>query len=109
MIDIVGAQDGADQLLEKVGLFVGALGGAETRERAGPVLLLDVAQPPRDEVEGFIPARFAERGAGCRVCRGRWGVRRKRLLRIVLRPAEERGSQTLRVRGVIPAVAALDA
>ncbi len=60
MVDVVGAEAGAHQLLEEVGLLVRALGGAETRERE-PVFVADLLQAGGSEVEGFFPARFTKR------------------------------------------------
>ena len=60
MIDVVGAEGGADQLLEQIGFFIRALGRAETGERTGTVLLFDRSEPVRDQVQGFIPRSFSE-------------------------------------------------
>ena len=60
VIDVVGAQGGPHQLLEEVRLLVGALGRAEAGEGAGAVGFLDLAEPPRDEVERLVPGRLAE-------------------------------------------------
>ena len=60
MIDIVGAEAGANQFLEQIGLFVGALGGAEAGERLRPVAVADFLQARGGAVERLFPGRFAE-------------------------------------------------
>ena len=45
VIDVVGAEAGAHQLLEQIGLFVRALGRAEPGERASPLRVADARQP----------------------------------------------------------------
>jgi hypothetical protein len=45
MIDVVGAEAGADQLLEKIGLFIRALGRAEAGDARGTVELVNAFQP----------------------------------------------------------------
>ena len=46
VIDIVVAEAGADQLLEQIGLFVGALGRAESGDGTVAMLLGDAGQDP---------------------------------------------------------------
>ena len=41
VIDVVGAEAGTDQLLEEIGLLVGALGRAEARQRLAAMLVAD--------------------------------------------------------------------
>ena len=55
MIDIVGAQRGPHQFLEKIGFLVRALGRAEAGERAGAVRFLHLPQPAGAQVECLIP------------------------------------------------------
>jgi len=54
MVDVVRAESRAHQLLEKVGLFVGALGRAEPGERFFPVHVANVAQSIRREIERLV-------------------------------------------------------
>ena len=61
VVDVVRSQSGADQLLEEVGLLVGALRRAEARERLGAMLVTDRAEPADDEIECLVPARLAKR------------------------------------------------
>ena len=60
VVDVVGAEARADQLLEEVRLLVGALRRAEAGDRLRAVLGVDPLQAPRDEVERLLPARLAE-------------------------------------------------
>ena len=60
VIDVVGAEAGAHQLLEQVGLFVRALGRAETGQRLRAVAVADFLQAGRGAVERLVPGRFAE-------------------------------------------------
>jgi len=60
MVDVVGAEAGADQLLEEVGLLVGALGRPEAGDAVGAALGVDLTEPARDEVECLLPARLPE-------------------------------------------------
>ena len=101
VVDVVGAEDGANELLEQVVVLVRALGGAEAGQRLAAVRLADGREALRRHVEGLVPSGFPERLA--RVG-GRLGG-----LRIILRLANQRHQQTLAVVHVIEAVAALDA
>src|SRR5690606_34829351 len=60
VVDVVGAEPGADQLLEEVGLLVGALRRPEPGDRARPALGVDLLEPPRDEVERLLPGGLPE-------------------------------------------------
>ena len=62
VVDVVGAEARADQLLEEVGLLVGALGRAEAGDRARAAVGVDLLQPRGDEVERLLPA--SPRGSG---------------------------------------------
>src|SRR5262249_40761048 len=60
VVHVVRVEAGADELLEEIGLFVGALRGAEAGDRARAVLGVDPHEAQRDEVEGLLPRRLAE-------------------------------------------------
>ena len=60
VVDVVRAEARADQLLEEVGLLVGALRRAEAGDRAGAVAVVDLLEPGRREVERLLPGRLAE-------------------------------------------------
>src|SRR5690606_34188014 len=60
MVDVVGAEPRAHQLLEEVGLLVAALGGAEARQCVRAVLVADTAQTGSRDVQGFLPVSLAE-------------------------------------------------
>ena len=60
MVDVVGAETGAHQLLEQVGLFVRALRRAEAGKREA-ILILYFEQTGSSEIKRLFPARFAER------------------------------------------------
>ncbi len=103
MIDIVGAEAGAHQLLEEIGLLVGALGGAEAGERFAAMLVADALQARCGAVERLFPAGAAEM---------RPGIGRIDLVMRVLGDAllaDERMHQAMRVMHVVEAEAALDA
>src|SRR5689334_582495 len=60
VIDIVGAEAGAHQLLENVGLFVRAFCRAEAGQRAGAVTVTDFLQSPGGAVKRLFPGRRTE-------------------------------------------------
>ena len=60
VIDVVGAEAGAHQLLEQIGLFVRALGRAEAGERLRAVAVADFLQAAGGAVERLLPGRLAE-------------------------------------------------
>src|SRR5712692_3666289 len=60
VIDIVGAETGAHQLLKKIGLLVGTLGGTKTSERPGAVAIPNSFQAGGGAVERFLPSRGPE-------------------------------------------------
>ena len=62
VIDIVGAEAGADQLLEDVGFLVGTLGRTETGQRIAAMGVPDVTQALRCKLQCLFPARFPEVG-----------------------------------------------
>ena len=103
VIDIVGAEAGAHQLLEQIGLLVRALGRAEAGERARAVAVADFREALGGAVHRLLPGRLAE-------MRPRIG----RIDQIVGRladavPADHRLGQALRIADVVEAEAALDA
>ena len=119
VVDVVGAEARADQLLEEVGLLVRALRRAEAGERLGPMGVADRAEALAHEIECLLPARLTERRHDLAVVDDATGlataaplashVGRERALGVVLVAPDERLRQTLRVHRVVPAVAALDA
>ena len=60
VVDVVRPEPRADELLEEVGLLVGALRRAEAGDRARPVLGVDGLQPRGGQVERLLPRRLAE-------------------------------------------------
>ena len=66
MIDVVAAEAGAHELLEEVGLFVAALGGAEAGQRLEAVRVAQALELAGGEVECFVPGCFAEHIAPAR-------------------------------------------
>jgi len=55
VVDVVGADDGAGELLHEEALFVGALGRGYKAEGIGAVIVLDLGELLLDEVERFVP------------------------------------------------------
>ena len=119
MIDVVGPEARANEFLEEVGLLVGALRAAEACEGVTPVAVADPCQPGRNEIAGLLPARLAEGGQDLRIVDDAArlsppvvlaaNVLRERPLRIRGVPADQGARQTLGVRRVVPAIAALHA
>src|SRR5262249_20166716 len=60
VVHVVGVEAGPDQLLEEVGLLVGALRRPEPGDRAGPALGVDLGQAAGDQVERLLPGRLPE-------------------------------------------------
>ncbi len=60
VVDVVGSNDGAGELLHEEALLVGALGGGDEGEGVGAVLLLDLGEFLLNEVEGFVPGDLDE-------------------------------------------------
>ncbi len=58
-VDVVGQERSAHQLLDEVGLLVGAARGGDAAHRVAAVLLLDAAELARRVLEGLFPAHFA--------------------------------------------------
>ncbi len=103
VVDVVGAEAGADQLLEQIGLFVRALGRAEAGQRARPVAVADFLQAGGGALHRLFPGRFAEmRPRVCRIDQIVGGFADAVL-------AHHRLRQALRIADVVEAEAALDA
>ena len=64
VIDIVGAEAGAHQLLEQIGLFVRALGRAEAGQRLDALLVADLHEALGGDIERLFPGRLAEMREG---------------------------------------------
>ena len=117
VVDVVGAEARADQLLEEVGLLVGALRRAEAGDRPRAVLAVDGLQAAGRQVERLLPRRLAEvrhdlvvvddpaRPLAPAALAAHVGA--ERALRVG--DADQRRREALRRGGVVPAVAALDA
>ena len=60
VVHVVGVEPGADELLEEVGLLVGALRAAEPGDRGRAALGVDLAQPARHEVQRLLPGGLPE-------------------------------------------------
>ena len=60
VIDVVAAKAGAHQLLEQIGFFVCAFGGAKTGQGVFALGVANRAKFGGSEVERFVPGRFAE-------------------------------------------------
>src|SRR5688572_26042933 len=103
MIDVVGAEAGAHQLLEEVCLLVGAFRRAEAGERPSATLVAYGLQLGGCQIERLVPARLAEILEGIR------GIHREvRVLRHA-GLADEGLGEPLLVMYVVEAVAPLDA
>ena len=73
VVDVVGAEAGADQLLEEVGLLVGALGRAEAGDARPGRARRGSRAAARDQVERLVPA--SPRGSAAAPRRSRPGRR----------------------------------
>src|SRR5262245_29935755 len=60
MVDIVGAEAGAHQLLEQIGLLIRTFGGAEAGERARSVPVADLYQALGGAIERLLPGGRTE-------------------------------------------------
>ncbi len=103
VIDVVGSEPGAHELLEEIRLLVRALRRAEARERARAVRVADSRERAAGEIERLVPGRLAEHGEGIRRVDDKFAGFRKAGL------PDERLRQALRVRDVIEAEASLHA
>src|SRR3954454_8595195 len=119
VVDVVRAEARADELLEEVGLLVGALRRAEAGDRGGTVRVVDRLQAARGDVERLLPRGLAEVGEDLVVVDEAArllllvgltaDVVRQRALGVARLAADQRRRQALRRGGVVPAVAALHA
>jgi hypothetical protein len=103
VVHVVGDEALAQQLLEQVGLLVGALGRAEAGQSGAAVALQHPLQARGGNVQGLVPAGLPE------VARGVFGVELQ--VRALGRPvhADQRLGQAFRAVHVVEAEAALDA
>src|SRR4051812_12186946 len=60
VIDIVGAEPGAHELLEQICLFIRAFGGAEAGERTGAVAITNLYEACGRALHRLVPGRRAE-------------------------------------------------
>src|SRR5690349_2666315 len=60
VVDVVGVEAGADELLEEIGLLVGALRAAEPGDGGRAALGVDLAQPACHQVQRLFPAGLPE-------------------------------------------------
>ena len=104
VVDVVGAEAGADELLEQIGFLVGALGRAEAGQRRAAVSVSGPSSARRPRRPAPLPT--SPRG---NASRGRPGssCSRAALRRVVA--ADQRLGQAVRVVDVVEAEAALDA
>ena len=103
MVHVVGAEARAHELLHEVGLLVGTLGRAVTRQGGAAVPVPYVPETRGRRVQCLLPGGLAEVAVGIR----RVDVRRGILGRVVA--AYERYRETVRVADVVEAEPALDA
>src|SRR5690348_13552884 len=103
VIDIVGAEARAHQLLEEIGLFVRALGRAEAGERLAAMLIANARQALSRAVERLVPCGATEMRPGIGRIKRLMGVLRHAFL------ADERHRQAMGMMHVIEAEAAFDA
>ena len=101
VVDVVGAEDRANELLKQVVVLVRALGGTEAGQGLAAVRVADRREALCRQIESLVPSRFPERLS--RVS-GRLGG-----FRIKLRLANQRHRQAFAVMHVIETVATLDA
>ncbi len=103
MVHVVGPEPGAHQLLEQVGLLVGALRGAEARQGGRAFPVADPLEPGGGEVQCLLPARLAEAAEGIRRVQPQ-----ERLLGGV-RPPDQGHGEALGMVDIVEAVTTLDA
>ena len=95
VVDVVGTETLADELLDEVRLLVRALGGAEAGERGPAVPVADGGESARGALERLLPGRLAEMGQGVRGVDLAVGG-----LRGVVAP-DERGGEAMRMSHVV--------
>src|SRR5260370_3329648 len=103
VVDIVGAEAGAHELLDRRRFSVRAVGGAEAGKPLAAMLVADALQPLCGAVERLVPARLAE----MRPRVGRVELVMRVLGHAVL--ADHRHGQTVRMAHIVEAEASLDA
>jgi len=99
---VKGAEAGAHELLEQIGLFVRALGGAEPGQRALAVAVAYAPESLGGEVERLLPCGLAEMRVG--VGRVNIGVVLGHTF-----SADQRLGQSVGVVGIVEAEPPLDA
>ena len=117
VVDIVRAEAAADEFLKEVRFLVRAFRRAKPGQRGATGLVLNRREFLTDQVERLVPRRFSKRGEHLAVVDQASGATadrlfdfaRQRAFRIRLLSPDQRLCESLRVRGVVPAVAALDA
>ena len=60
VVDVVGSEGAADQLLKQVGFFVRVFGRSKSGKRVAAMFVADAAEFLSNQVEGFVPGCFAE-------------------------------------------------
>ena len=60
MIDVIGAKAGADELLEQIGFFIAALGGAKTGQRIFAHGIANRCQRAARQIQRFFPRCLAK-------------------------------------------------
>src|SRR5579883_2405136 len=105
MVDIVGAEAGAHQLLEEVSLFIRALGRAEANERATAMLVANALQARRRAIERLFPGSLAEMRPGI------GGIDRLDIVDVLADAvlADHRHGEAQRIVHIVEAEAPLDA
>src|SRR5262249_58125653 len=103
VIDVVGAEADAHELLEEISLLVRTFGRAESRKRLRAVAVADRLEPRGSAIERLLPCGGAE-------MRPRIGGI-DRILRVLGHPvlAHERLHEAMRMADIVEAEAALDA
>ena len=81
VVDVVGADRGADQALHRVAVLVGGARGGEAGDRVGAVLGLDPGQLGDDPLDRLVPAGQAEAAALADQRRGEPVARARELVR----------------------------
>ena len=95
VVDVVGVQQGADELLEDVVVLVGGLGAGIAGDGVAAVVVADAHQFVGHQVERLVPCGLAPDGLGA--------------ASFVAVGADERGAHAAGVLDVVGAIAPLDA